>query len=51
VRAGAIAVGLSTSLFPKAVVAEQNWAAITTLATQLGDNLAKIHCLEAEVGG
>ncbi|MBD2107085.1 bifunctional 4-hydroxy-2-oxoglutarate aldolase/2-dehydro-3-deoxy-phosphogluconate aldolase [Nodosilinea sp. FACHB-13] len=39
-RAGAIAVGLSTSLFPKAAVAEQNWAAITTLAAQLVDTLA-----------
>ncbi|MBD2113682.1 MULTISPECIES: bifunctional 4-hydroxy-2-oxoglutarate aldolase/2-dehydro-3-deoxy-phosphogluconate aldolase [Cyanophyceae] len=39
-RAGAIAVGLSTSLFPKAAVAEQDWAAITTLAAQLVDTLA-----------
>lgn len=40
VRAGAIAVGLSTSLFPKATVAEQNWSAITALAAQLVDTLA-----------
>ncbi len=39
-RAGAIAVGLSTSLFPITAVAEQNWATITTLATQLVDTLA-----------
>lgn len=42
VQAGAIAVGLSTSLFPKTVVAEQNWAAITTLAVQLVETLAGI---------
>lgn len=42
VQAGAIAVGLSTSLFPKTVVAEQNWAAITTLAAQLVETLAGI---------
>lgn len=40
VQAGAIAVGLSTSLFPKAAVAEKNWAAVTALATQLVANLA-----------
>ncbi|MBW4459525.1 MAG: bifunctional 4-hydroxy-2-oxoglutarate aldolase/2-dehydro-3-deoxy-phosphogluconate aldolase [Nodosilinea sp. WJT8-NPBG4] len=39
-KAGAIAVGLSTSLFPKVAVAEQNWAAVTALATQLVDTLA-----------
>jgi 2-dehydro-3-deoxyphosphogluconate aldolase/(4S)-4-hydroxy-2-oxoglutarate aldolase len=50
VQAGAIAVGLSTSLFPKAAVAEKNWAAITTLATQLGGNLARIHGLAEGVG-
>ncbi|MBD1872025.1 bifunctional 4-hydroxy-2-oxoglutarate aldolase/2-dehydro-3-deoxy-phosphogluconate aldolase [Nodosilinea sp. FACHB-131] len=38
-KAGAIAVGLSTSLFPKTAVAEQNWTAVTALATQLVDNL------------
>lgn len=40
VQAGAIAVGLSTSLFPTTAVAEQNWAAITTLAAQLVNTLA-----------
>ncbi|MBW4484726.1 MAG: bifunctional 4-hydroxy-2-oxoglutarate aldolase/2-dehydro-3-deoxy-phosphogluconate aldolase [Tildeniella torsiva UHER 1998/13D] len=39
-KAGAIAVGLSTSLFPKTAVAEQNWATITTLAAQLVETLA-----------
>lgn len=39
-KAGAIAVGLSTGLFPKIAVVEQNWATITTLATQLVDTLA-----------
>jgi 2-dehydro-3-deoxyphosphogluconate aldolase / (4S)-4-hydroxy-2-oxoglutarate aldolase len=40
VHAGAIAVGLSTSLFPKAAVAKQNWAVVTVLATQLVKSLA-----------
>ena len=39
-KAGAIAVGLSTSLFPKIAVVEQNWTAITTLAAQLVDTLS-----------
>ncbi|MGG6240574.1 bifunctional 4-hydroxy-2-oxoglutarate aldolase/2-dehydro-3-deoxy-phosphogluconate aldolase [Nodosilinea sp. AN01ver1] len=39
VRAGAIAVGLSTSLFPKALVADRNWAAIEALATGLVEQL------------
>lgn len=40
VQAGAIAVGLSTGLFPKTAVAEQNWATITALAAQLVKTLA-----------
>jgi 2-dehydro-3-deoxyphosphogluconate aldolase / (4S)-4-hydroxy-2-oxoglutarate aldolase len=42
VRAGAIAVGLSTSLFAPETIAQADWAAITTLAAQLVDRLAKI---------
>ncbi|TVQ13362.1 MAG: bifunctional 4-hydroxy-2-oxoglutarate aldolase/2-dehydro-3-deoxy-phosphogluconate aldolase [Leptolyngbya sp. DLM2.Bin27] len=41
IRAGAIAVGLSTSLFAEATIARGDWAAITTLAAQLVDRLAK----------
>ncbi|PZU98661.1 MAG: ketohydroxyglutarate aldolase [Leptolyngbya sp.] len=39
-KAGAIAVGLSTSLFPKTAIAEKNWAVVTALATQLVKSLA-----------
>ncbi|MBE9160025.1 bifunctional 4-hydroxy-2-oxoglutarate aldolase/2-dehydro-3-deoxy-phosphogluconate aldolase [Nodosilinea sp. LEGE 06152] len=35
VRAGAIAVGLSTGLFPQAMVVDRNWAAIEALAARL----------------
>lgn len=35
VEAGAIAVGLSTGLFPQAMVADRNWTAITGLAAGL----------------
>lgn len=40
VAAGAIAVGLSTGLFPKTIVATHNWAAITALATGLVERLS-----------
>lgn len=39
VRAGAIAVGLSTGLFPNAAVFDRNWATITTLAARLVEHL------------
>lgn len=35
IAAGAIAVGLSSSLFPKAAIANQNWPRITTLTQTL----------------
>ncbi|PSN12363.1 ketohydroxyglutarate aldolase [filamentous cyanobacterium CCT1] len=40
VGAGAIAVGLSTGLFPSAMVGARNWAAITMLAKGLVDQLS-----------
>lgn len=41
-KAGAIAVGLSTGLFPKAAVEGQHWATVTALAQQLGDALTRL---------
>ncbi|MGB3137736.1 MAG: bifunctional 4-hydroxy-2-oxoglutarate aldolase/2-dehydro-3-deoxy-phosphogluconate aldolase [Nodosilinea sp.] len=40
IESGAIAVGLSTSLFPKALVDEQNWGAVTALADRLTECLS-----------
>jgi 2-dehydro-3-deoxyphosphogluconate aldolase/(4S)-4-hydroxy-2-oxoglutarate aldolase len=40
VRAGAIAVGLSTSLFPQALVARQSWGAIAQISADLVRNLS-----------
>jgi 2-dehydro-3-deoxyphosphogluconate aldolase / (4S)-4-hydroxy-2-oxoglutarate aldolase len=39
IEAGAIAVGLAGSLFPPAVLENQNWSVVTQLATQLLDSL------------
>ncbi|HZG39835.1 MAG TPA: bifunctional 4-hydroxy-2-oxoglutarate aldolase/2-dehydro-3-deoxy-phosphogluconate aldolase [Nodosilinea sp.] len=49
VQAGAIAVGLSTGLFPPALVADRNWTAITALATPLVKrfSIAKAPSIEA----
>jgi 2-dehydro-3-deoxyphosphogluconate aldolase / (4S)-4-hydroxy-2-oxoglutarate aldolase len=45
VQAGAIAVGLSTSLFPKTAVADRDWAVVTALAKQLvADVTGKSSC-------
>lgn len=40
-KAGALAVGLSTALFPPAAIAQANWAAITARARGLVDCLAR----------
>ncbi|AFY61703.1 bifunctional 4-hydroxy-2-oxoglutarate aldolase/2-dehydro-3-deoxy-phosphogluconate aldolase [Synechococcus sp. PCC 6312] len=40
-QAGAIAVGLSSSLFPKHLVIDQDWAAIYQLAVQLQTRLGR----------
>ncbi len=40
IAAGAIAVGLSTALFPKSLVAEQNWGAIAQISAGLFSRLA-----------
>ncbi|PSR13687.1 ketohydroxyglutarate aldolase [filamentous cyanobacterium CCP3] len=40
VGAGAIAVGLSTGLFPQPMVVNRNWAAVTTLARGLVNQLS-----------
>ncbi|MFQ4136375.1 bifunctional 4-hydroxy-2-oxoglutarate aldolase/2-dehydro-3-deoxy-phosphogluconate aldolase [Nodosilinea sp. PGN35] len=42
-KAGAIAVGLSTGLFPPAVVEQQAWTTITALAQQLVNSLANLN--------
>lgn len=42
IRAGAIAVGLSSQLFPESLVAEQNWQAITQQALILKQTLTKV---------
>lgn len=39
IDAGAIAVGLSTGLFPNAAVSDRNWDTITNLATRLVERL------------
>ncbi|MEA5451664.1 bifunctional 4-hydroxy-2-oxoglutarate aldolase/2-dehydro-3-deoxy-phosphogluconate aldolase [Leptolyngbya sp. CCNP1308] len=41
-KAGAIAVGLSTGLFPPVAVEGQHWATIKTLAQQLVDTVASL---------
>ncbi|MBE9139551.1 bifunctional 4-hydroxy-2-oxoglutarate aldolase/2-dehydro-3-deoxy-phosphogluconate aldolase [Nodosilinea sp. LEGE 07088] len=41
VQAGAIAVGLSTSLFPRPLVAAQNWGAIAQLSADLVHRLSQ----------
>ncbi|MGB3310982.1 MAG: bifunctional 4-hydroxy-2-oxoglutarate aldolase/2-dehydro-3-deoxy-phosphogluconate aldolase [Nodosilinea sp.] len=40
INAGAIAVGLSTGLFPNAAVSDRNWGTITTMATRLVERLS-----------
>jgi 2-dehydro-3-deoxyphosphogluconate aldolase/(4S)-4-hydroxy-2-oxoglutarate aldolase len=40
IKAGAIAVGLSGDLFPKALVEAGNWEGITQLAKSLGEQIA-----------
>jgi 2-dehydro-3-deoxyphosphogluconate aldolase/(4S)-4-hydroxy-2-oxoglutarate aldolase len=42
IEAGAIAVGLSSELFPPALLSEQNWQAIAKQAEILTQQLAKI---------
>jgi 2-dehydro-3-deoxyphosphogluconate aldolase/(4S)-4-hydroxy-2-oxoglutarate aldolase len=42
VQAGAIAVGLSTNLFPRALVAAQNWGAIAQISADLVHRLRKV---------
>jgi 2-dehydro-3-deoxyphosphogluconate aldolase/(4S)-4-hydroxy-2-oxoglutarate aldolase len=42
VQAGAIAVGLSTSLFPRALVTAQNWGAIAQISADLVHRLRKV---------
>lgn len=39
INAGAIAVGISSHLFPKSAIADQDWACITTRAKTLSDKL------------
>jgi 2-dehydro-3-deoxyphosphogluconate aldolase/(4S)-4-hydroxy-2-oxoglutarate aldolase len=39
IEAGAIGVGLSSSLFPKSAIAQENWQSITHLASQLLQSL------------
>lgn len=43
-RAGALAVGLSTSLFPKSLLIEKNWQAITTRAQLLSFQVSNYFC-------
>jgi len=39
IKAGAIAVGLGGNLFPKTLIQEKNWEAITKIATKLKESL------------
>lgn len=47
VEAGAIAVGISTGLFPQAMVADRNWAAIAAQSAKLVKQLSTALLLEA----